>query len=224
VFLAVKNGALTLADGFNSSTLFAFSPIPQAWTLGLELWFYLIAPFILRRPVKVLIAVFLASLAVRMALQFGFDLRGDPWSYRFFPSELAFFMLGALAGRVDRKTLVVLALAAAAAVFVSRTGGIGRMASLSFLVAATVAIPRLFAATKNIEADRILGELSYPIYLVHVLVGIFIVGPSALLITVIVAAGLYSFIDRPVDRWRQARVISHTPSAMLLNAINKVDA
>ncbi len=74
--------------------------IPQAWTLGLEVSFYLIAPFILTRK-KILFLLLMLSFALRIFLyQIGLG-REDPWVYRFFPTELVFFILGALSQGFD---------------------------------------------------------------------------------------------------------------------------
>lgn len=215
MFLAVKSGALAFTSNFNQSSgnLFEFSVVPQAWTLGIELWFYLLAPFFLRRSPAVIISLFVGSLALRMALQFWLGLSGDPWSYRFFPSELALFLLGAIAHRFDRRSLIVAAVTVAVVLFINRSGGAGRLASVSFLAAAAVAIPWLFEKTQNMEADKFLGELSYPIYLVHILAGSLIAGAvPALLATLAAAVALYLMIDRPIDRWRQSRLTRAAPA------------
>ena len=41
--------------------------MPQAWTLGVEITFYLVAPFVLRSPRR-LLALLAASLALRAVL------------------------------------------------------------------------------------------------------------------------------------------------------------
>jgi peptidoglycan/LPS O-acetylase OafA/YrhL len=181
--------------------LFEFAPIPQAWSLGIELWFYLLAPFILKRSPLFLVSLLAASLLLRLFLQLAFGLSEDPWSYRFFPSELALFLLGAIAHRADRKALIVAAIAVAAVLFFNRPGGVGRAVSVAFIAVAAISIPWLFAMTKNIEADKFLGELSYPIYLIHLLVGALISGPrGALIVTIASSVILYLLVDRPIDR------------------------
>jgi hypothetical protein len=71
-------------------------------------------------------------------------------------------------------------------------------------------IPFLFILSKNVSWDSYIGEISYPVYLVHG----FVIGllreycrPSALplvvlLVTVVVSTALYLFVDRPIDRFR----------------------
>lgn len=210
MFLFVTgSGALAFTANFNltSHNLFEYAPIPQAWTLGIELWFYLLAPFILRRSTSTLILILVASLLLRIFLQLAFGLGGDPWSYRFFPSELALFLLGAIAHRADRKTLIITAMAVAVVLFFNRPGGFSRAASVVFLAVAVSSIPWLFEISRKNEIDRFLGELSYPIYLVHFLVGAFVSDSRiALAGTVVASVLLYALIDRPINRWRQSRL------------------
>jgi peptidoglycan/LPS O-acetylase OafA/YrhL len=70
--------------------------VPQAWTLVLELLFYLIAPFIVRKTTLIIPFLF-ASICLRYFV-FHFALINHmPLPYRFFPSEIIFFLLGSLA-------------------------------------------------------------------------------------------------------------------------------
>ena len=79
--------------------------IPQAWTLGLELSFYLIAPFILKR-LNLIIILLIISILTRIYLYYiGLGLQ-DPWSYRFFPTELAFFLFGSLSHQIWKPYLL----------------------------------------------------------------------------------------------------------------------
>ena len=76
--------------------------LPQAWSLGLEFSFYLLSPWLLRLRSRWLLALVALSLALRVLLSLcGLDQ--DPWNYRFFPSELALFLGGALAYRIYQR-------------------------------------------------------------------------------------------------------------------------
>ena len=140
LFLFVTNGALAFTAHYTdvSSPLYSFAPIPQAWTLGLEIYFYLLAPFLVRRGPLFIAMVIAASLALRMLLQWAFGLSGQPWSFRFFPSEIALFMAGSLgyyayasqneAQRRLTKTLLSLAAALLfVALAINRWDGIPRL-------------------------------------------------------------------------------------------------
>ena len=99
-WLGSANGSLYLTYDYASSpfqvwTLLFLSP---AWTLELELWFYLLAPFILRLRLPWIAGICAASFALRFAWYWtGHDINADPWAYRFFPFELGVFLLGVIA-------------------------------------------------------------------------------------------------------------------------------
>jgi peptidoglycan/LPS O-acetylase OafA/YrhL len=186
-----------------------------------------VAPFIVRRSVATMAFVLLASLILRLTLQFAFGLSGDPWSYRFFPSELAVFLLGAVGYRVHKSfdsgfdraafgLLALLAVCVAAALLINRWHGLARVASVGALLIVFLAIPVLFRTTRDSKLDRYLGELSYPIYIGHLwviwLIGMGLTFDSGFLhlavvtvLTVLFAVALYAFVDRPVDSRRQRR-------------------
>ena len=90
LFLAIGSHGLHWTTSFwqSSPIVPVFMLIAPAWSLSLELSFYLIAPWILRKRVRWATALIVLSLMIRLALwQIG--LRADPWSYRFFPTNLA---------------------------------------------------------------------------------------------------------------------------------------
>ena len=225
LFLFVGNGALAFTAHYTevSTPLYALAPIPQAWTLGLEIYFYLLAPFLVRRGPLFIAAMIAASLALRMLLQGAFGLSGQPWSFRFFPSEFALFMAGSLGyyayasenGTQRRLANALLSFAAVllfVALAINRWDGISRLVSLSVLGLVVVGAPSLFSATKDIAWDKYLGELSYPVYVCHFLCG-WILMPdtlagayAALLLSVAMSIALYHLIDAPIDSWRQARL------------------
>src|SRR4029077_12379723 len=94
-FLVVDHGHLAFSwDPFHAPfPAQGLMLIPQAWSLGTELSFYLVAPFILRSSWRIVFFVFVASIALRVGL-FSAGLYYDPFSYRFFPAELMWFLLG----------------------------------------------------------------------------------------------------------------------------------
>ena len=66
--------------------------VPQGWSLGSELWFYLIVPFIATRT-RTILLLLVASFCVRLAIV-NSDLPFFPWQQRFFPAEIMFFLIG----------------------------------------------------------------------------------------------------------------------------------
>lgn len=230
LFLFVSNGALAFTAHYTdvSDPLYTFAPIPQAWTLGLEIYFYLLAPFLVRRGPLFIAGMIAASLALRMLLQCAFGLSGQPWSFRFFPSEIALFMAGSLGYYLyaskdegQRRLARTLLLLAAACLFVAlainRWDGIPRLASLSLLALVIVGVPRLFEMTRDIAWDRYIGELSYPLYVCHFLFGWMLMPNTlpgvylAIVLSLGASVALYHLIDKPIDAWRQARSRKNAP-------------
>jgi peptidoglycan/LPS O-acetylase OafA/YrhL len=102
------------------------------------------------------------------------------------------------------------------ALLINRWNGVSRIASVGFFMLAVAAIPFLFRASKSWTFDRLLGELSYPIYICHVLViwcldrvvslgAGYVRGFTIMAATIALSWVLYWSIDRPIDAWRQRR-------------------
>src|SRR6185312_4937098 len=77
-----------------------------------------------------------------------------------------------------------------------------------------LAIPFVFNAFKNFALDRWTGDLSYPLYLVHLLVigAVLTFIPNAPYAAAVAIGGSLALsaltlvlIDHPIDRWRQKR-------------------
>ena len=100
--MSTQTGELFFTSNFIESDpeFYKFLLVPQSWTLGIELMFYLVAPFILRRSVSIIITFILLSFLTRIYIYFYLDLQHDPWTYRFFPTELTYFLMGAIAFRI----------------------------------------------------------------------------------------------------------------------------
>lgn len=177
------DGSLHLVANFlhTDPWVWRFTFIPQAWSIELELLFYVLAPFLVRRPLPVILGVMALSFAVRGVCYVVFKLTFDPWTYRFFPNELALFLMGAVSYRIYRaawreRLAEGLWLWGLYGVFFLYTLGFsfiplpGQIKAWPYYGLATVTIPFLFAQTKNWRWDRYIGELSYPVYLIHFLV------------------------------------------------------
>lgn len=210
----------------HSPRFYEFVFVPQSWTLSIEIVVYAIAPFLFRRRAWVLGCLVVASMSARaVAATNGWD--HDPFSYRFLPFEITFFLLGAiafkayahterlknpLAGQIGLATLMLLIL------FYDRLpDGASILPGLpvnKLLVLAGVALatPSIFHLTRSSMYDRYIGELSYPIYLCHLIVvtqcnGDF--GPLNLypiLGSVIASIALVALVDVPLTRLRDRRV------------------
>jgi len=184
MFLGVRQDHLVFVTNFLNSdvVLYHGQIIHPAWTLGIELSFYLVAPFILPRR-KWIYVLLILSLACRLLfIHLGFGAR-DPWSYRFFPTELALFLLGALAHQVllpryrEFSEPVQKMAANGATWFIVVLSlvyvliPVGEVVKrLVLLLVFTGAVPLTFLFQRRYPLDSWIGNLSYPIYIGHMLV------------------------------------------------------
>lgn len=147
---------------------------PPAWTLSVELGFYLIAPFILKSEKKTFVFVLLGCgylLSINY-IHFPINLVNylQPvgllvFNYHFYPSSIIFFGGGALAYHLSKKSLEPHYFAAIfAIILLSFTQTIMPFWHLLFI---SMAIPVLFDYTATNTIDRSIGELSYPTYILH---------------------------------------------------------
>lgn len=190
--------------------------------------------FLLRQRSSFVAAVMLGLLAMRFAATKA-GLVADPWSYRCFPLELPLFLAGSLGYRFYRgqrhrawmsprigRTVFVLVLAAIAG-YAAVPSIVEMVPKLWMLhpylnlrpicLGFALALPWIFAATRNWRWDRAVGELSYPLYIGHMLVVWVVPGmmPEALaplhsLAVCVVSLGLavvlHVGLQRRIDRWR----------------------
>jgi peptidoglycan/LPS O-acetylase OafA/YrhL len=205
----------------------SFFPVDQAWSISLELIFYLMAPFLVKLKSRYLIAIIVLSLAGRIIV-YHLGLDYDPWNYRFFPLEIIFFLIGILGYRWYKQiekwprstrygwlALLAVITFSISYQFVFPTSGneVKRWVYYSLVMPL---IPFVFVAFKNIRFDRAIGELSFPLYLSH---NIFIYIIMQLLnykgtfssILVVASSLLFSYllikvVINPLDQIRQARV------------------
>jgi peptidoglycan/LPS O-acetylase OafA/YrhL len=201
-----------------------FMLVPPAWSLSLELLFYLVAPFIVRRSIRFQLALVAFTFALRITVGLTLNLSEDPWHNRFFPFEAGLFVLGSLAYRclplaenfIQTRSMLrhAFTLAICAAVFFYKGIPIHEeIRHWGFLALTLLSVPLLFAATKRNATDRKIGEISYPLYLSHPIT-LFAAEPlfrrmnglpqeiAILTVPVIVAAGAYVLIERPFEMWR----------------------
>lgn len=221
--------ALQARDGRIPAWRFLLAP--QAWTLSLELAFYAVAPFVVRRRLRVILALALLSLLVRTLWEpAGVDY--NIWVRRMFLSEFCLFLLGVLAWRLTPLALSLAgrharAIGVAATVFLvvligfhDRFLGATAAGRAALVLPLAFGLPFIHTAIGGFAFDRRLGDLSYPVYICHILVIALIGGLAPALLNPAVAvaaslaaaAGLYLTIDRPVEavRRRIAAGVSRT--------------
>ncbi len=241
------DGALAFASDFRKAgpafpPVFSFLFIPQAWSLGIELTFYMIAPFLVRRGYGKILLLIAASLFLRFYI-YGLGLDHDPWTYRFFPAELAFFLFGVLSYRLYRRYKAanigkeaMLAIFSFVVVFTLLYQFIPKAAVMgqslnqwAYYGALVVFMPAIFIYTKESRLDNYLGELSYPIYISHLFVlnattykllkgeSGFLLYILSMALVILFSALLVHMVIRPIEKYRQARVKAPRGPAMINN-------
>lgn len=237
MFLGINSntGVLYFTSNFNDSSLplHSFLFIPQAWTLGLELSFYLIAPFILRKKLALVTGLIAMSIGIRIYIYYFLGLRHDPWSYRFFPSELVFFLLGYCSYLVYKKnriaffspkirSLVLFCVIAFTTLYsfvpdLNPGNSPFTLKESMFFSLIIFTIPILFDFSQRHKWDIAVGELSYPVYISHILVGsictvipysVFKSGAFIALISILFSYFLNKVVMPPIEKYRQSRLTS----------------
>lgn len=200
---------------------------PPAWSIAVELMFYAIAPFLLRSINKTA-AFAAAGIAYLFVLTVWDADILQFWKssvlpnatiatlrYYFFPSSIMFFGLGSLSYHIHK---------------LARRGDLKRAFGYSFifLVLAlmrpeayltwkrtllfALLLPIIFELTKKSTIDRLVGEFSYPVYILHfpilaVLYQSWITDTpwftvTAVLTTLGAAAIVFLMVERPIDAYR----------------------
>jgi peptidoglycan/LPS O-acetylase OafA/YrhL len=238
MFLGIsqETGGMYFTNDFRTSNpmFYKFLLVPQAWTLGIEVMFYLIAPFIVRRSNLFIALLITASMSIRVFIHFYLGYTNDPWTYRFFPSELALFLLGTISYRLydanKSRNMTVLGIKLKYLVTylfflfllfypVLPKFDLGLIFNWLFYVLTCLSLPFIFELSKHSKLDARIGELSYPIYISHMLV-IGCLSPilrmlglqeqkglMACIFTVIVSVLLVRLISDPIEKIRQSRVL-----------------
>ena len=247
LFLRFDEGHLVPTAAFGTwpgSQVNHFLLVPQCWSLGVELTFYLIAPFACRRlfGVVALLAFGVASRLIVAALH---PPALDPWVYRFAPSEMMLFAAGGLAyfgGRSiypSRPRLAKLFGSVSVVFFIvvvlgndvmepwstKLFGGFSQallMVQWPFLLLTALLVAPLFYGSRSHPLDNFLGELSYPMYICHLLVlsltlswlPVGLQSGNLLYVVATIAAAivLYAAVIKPADTFRH-RLGARAPAA-----------
>jgi peptidoglycan/LPS O-acetylase OafA/YrhL len=199
--------------------------IPQAWSLGLEWCFYLLAPWILlSRNWCWVYRLGYASLAFYLLPFFGL-LKPIVFGYTLLPGVLFIFVVGMAQDDTNRTrrqryeatvlavTIILLTMRMTIPALDFEDGNLNKEVLLGAII--SVIIARTFQSAKTSRADTWLGNLSYGVFLNHlwvdkVLIELF---PGVqfrvmqLLLVVVVSSSLsaitYWAIERPVLQWRR---------------------
>jgi len=209
--------------------------IQQAWSLQIELLFYLLAPFLTRFPTKSL----LVFTFLYLFLFFGFVIPFHLFQYNliyFWISYLVYFLAGIMSYRFLHKRLLIIKphpyfVQIISILFISYlllynffpfkfSFPLIHDSDLPYYAMLAISLPFIFLQTSSSIIDAFIGKLSYPIYVSHILIiklisniPLFHNESNLKTVIVIVFTILLSFfmvklIESPINRFRQARVKS----------------
>ncbi len=228
-----KSGNLKFTPDFNKQKPnvynFAFNSI--AWTVGVELLFYVIAPWLTRRKMTLLICIMVSSLLLRILMANVYS-DAPPWNYMFFPTQLMFFMAGILSYRYYRtidfdkiNKLIIKSIFATLLLVVLFYYNIFQesyLKNIILFVIVSFSIPFVFKLTQKSALDRYLGNISYPIYITQGLVIKFVgaksfpkiggsEGLTTLIIDIAISIVLELTIGRTIEKLRNRRIPKKEP-------------
>jgi len=207
--------------------------LSPAWTLQMEMIFYLIAPLIVRRSSKIFlpffIVYFVAVIYFILPKQIALEQYG---LVTFILFHMIYFLLGIISYKlytiVKKIRFPKYIYLASFIIIIGYTifyqfitpliTAPNSIPDIPYLIIITILIPFIFIYGKDFSFDRFFGELSYPVYISHmVFVKIFYNLPgmhqqnpfSSMLVvatTLITSWLLMKYVDSAVDTYRQTRL------------------
>lgn len=181
MFTGVTDGIFKFTTNFRDSEVQVWHGllVPQAWTLGVELSFYAIAPFILKNW-RYWITILIFSIILRVYLVYIGIGTKDPFTYRFFPLELALFLFGVSAHQIVKPIYAKYNILDNLKIIKFSTFFIMILVlcfhlipihiyikTLILLSIFTLSLPLLASFQLQNRFDNNIGNLSYPIYICH---------------------------------------------------------
>jgi len=228
MFLGVNNGVTFFTKNFSNSNppLHTLLLVPPAWSLGLEISFYLICPFIIKLKSYKILIIAIVSIVIKLILSHqGYN--ADPWSYRFFPSELSLFIFGIISYRLyysvgylyfNKFISIIIFILVVFILYNYQNFNINYNINKWMLyIVFILSLGFIFNLTKYNRFDRFISILSYPIYCVHIIVltylmpigeiwkndGSVLMSLLYFLVTCIVSIIIYYVIEKPFDAYRK---------------------
>ena len=183
MFTGVFDGVLGFTTDFSKSDILVYRGllVPQAWTLGVEISFYLIVPFIINKK-RLWGLILILSLILRLILvSDGIGLK-DPFSYRFFPTELSLFLFGVFSQQIllplyKKNNLIKIKHVNLITFFIIMFILFFHTIPLSYpilslilIIIVVFSLPFISKFQKKYSIDNWISKLSYPIYISHMLI------------------------------------------------------
>jgi len=207
------------------TSLHRFLFIKQAWTISLEIYFYLMVPFLNKIKSSILVLGVIVLFLVRFYI-YHLGHHTLPWTYQFYIFELGFFLTGLLMYRWYKQNIewvstlefqkFILPIAVFATIAFQFIGVESITKNYIYLFLFASALPFIFESTKTNRLDRLIGETSYPIYMIHGFIGLLAVliipksnlwfGTIILIISLVFAIVFNQTILRYIENFRQKRV------------------
>lgn len=208
--------------GFENIAIFGLAssdrdPLGVAWSLDVELQFYLLFPLIAGFVGEAPWIILSGSIVSGAAVWIADDVLGVVTVLNYLPA----FLLGVLTYSLKWKpsqrvamisvgAFLLVTFCAAMTPFIDKTipDPFDRDIFAFFWMLPLLPFVAWSLTKKSSKLDRHLGNISYPLYLVHYTV-IDVVATGGLgtkvlaaTVAIILAVGIYLLIDRPIDRWR----------------------
>jgi len=219
-FFSLNNCGHLIFNGLQSNIeLQPYLFIPIAWTVSVELYFYLITPLVSKQKTLFVVGTIGAVLALRFLLFLFFNVGGDLTIYRFAPTELFWFLLGILVYKIDfLKGEFALSISLYLLVLMISILALYRFFEIDWIVLLFTALttPAIFYRFSKNKIDRYLGELTYPLYISHCFFLLIIfanrfpknlgTGIPLFAITLIFSVFVHRYFLMPIDKWREKRL------------------
>ncbi len=195
---------------------FLFLAIPTVFTIAIELMFYVVAPFLVR-SIKLTIGVLFAAIIYHLVI-IATNNVNIAFQYHLLPASFLYFTLGILSHKMylnkefklQKSFYVLFALIATSVLLIQP------LLPNLFIFLFPFVLPYLFELTKYNKIDRFIGDLSYPLYIVHYSVLKYcwahhvpppLMALRVCLISITISIIILVVFEKPIERFRAKRAL-----------------